>query len=236
MILPDASVDLSVQLGALASGERKFAYFPGRDRSDIPFGFAFVEVAGVEQGVPERGVAVFRDRADIQDYLGEVSSEGLTAANARWLGYLSGGKPSGCVCVMASVLRDGGVVHDELVPRWRGGPAGRDRLAGPVPAGLRRAAARGAGVARPGVPVQQTRLGAVPRGRRTGGVVHGRLNASRIMVRCASVSFSGRPYISLRFFVLDSVLCSVPFKRTMQLAQRSTSAWSLASMPLYSLT
>ena len=116
MILPDASVDLSVQLGALASGERKFAYFPGRDRSDIPFGFAFVEVAGVEQGVPERGVAVFRDRADIQDYLGEVSSEGLTAANARWLGYLSGGKPSGCVCVMASVLRDGGVVHDELVP------------------------------------------------------------------------------------------------------------------------
>lgn len=232
MILPDASVDLSVQLGALASGERKFAYFPGRDRSDIPFGFAFVEVAGVEQGVAERGVAVFRDRADIQDYLGEVSSEGLTAANARWLGYLSGGKPLGCVCVMASVLRDGGVVHDELVPAGAAARRAETVLRTRFPRDSVVLQPVEQGVARPGVPVQQTRLGAVPRGRRTGGVVHGRLNASRIMVRCASVSFSGRPYISLRFFVLDSVLCSVPFKRTMQLAQRSTSAWSLASMPL----
>jgi len=76
VILPDASVDLSVQLDALASGERKFAYFPGRDRSDIPFGFAFVEVAGEEHGVAERGVAVFRDRADIQDYLGGCPRKG----------------------------------------------------------------------------------------------------------------------------------------------------------------
>ena len=116
MIIPDATVDLEVQLASLSGGERDALYFPSRtSREDIaPRGrFFSVDIRGEEFGVQEYGVAVFQDPSEAAQYPALVRELGLTQANALILGYQQFDKPLTGGGKTVSVLRNHAVLFDE---------------------------------------------------------------------------------------------------------------------------
>jgi hypothetical protein len=111
-MVPDASIDVEMQLEALCRGERKLAYFPNRCAEEIPRTLYTLSVE--ENGQP--GVVVFTNPRDRAQYEQEIAENGIQSVNARWLGYRADKNECSDGGTVISVLRHGGVVHDELVP------------------------------------------------------------------------------------------------------------------------